>query len=175
MVAEWPKASPKLIDEEAEELFERFRAVTVAIRNTKAELNVPLDSRPQVRLASTQPAVRAFFETHRPLLQALASIGEVSVEATRQRMKQSAAIVVDGVEVLIPLAGLIDTDRERQRLKQRVDDLTRQLSQLDARLCDKQFAAKAPKGVVEQTKERREQVRETLKKFSDHLAVLQSM
>ena len=154
---------------------ERFKGVVVAIRNIRAELNVPLDSRPPVLLASTQPAVRTFFQNHQPLLQALASIGAVSVEAARQRAKQAAATVVDGVEVLIPLAGLIDAGRERQRLQQRVDELMTQLSQLERRLRDKQFIRKAPNEVVDQTKARRAQARQTLKKFSDHLSVLQSM
>jgi len=84
-------------------------------------------------------------------------------------------MVVDGVEVLMPLAGLIDPARERQRLRQRVEDLTKQLAQVDSRLRDKQFTQKAPTDVVEQAKARRAQVRETLKKVSDHLAVLQAM
>ncbi|MBI4343030.1 MAG: class I tRNA ligase family protein, partial [Candidatus Omnitrophica bacterium] len=175
MTAAWPKASSKLIDEEAEEAMEQFQAVVGAIRNTRAELNLPLDSRPAVRLVAKQPKIRQFFDAHRPLLQALAQVGETVVEAAGQRPKDAAAMVVDGIEVLIPLAGLIDTQKERARLQQRVEELTKQLAQTEARLKDKRFTGKAPKEVVEQTKARRTQIQDTLKKFSDHLAVLQSM
>ena len=175
MLASWPKASAKLIDEEAEEYMARFQAVVGAIRNTRAELNLPLDSRPTVRLVSKQPKVRQFLDTHRPLLQALAQVGDTAVESAAQRPKDAAAMVVDGIEVLIPLAGLIDTQKERARLQQRVDELTKQLAQTEARLNDKQFTGRAPKEVVEQTKARRTEIQDTLKKFSDHLAVLQSM
>jgi valyl-tRNA synthetase len=175
IVAKWPKADKRLIDNEAERLLEQLKAVVTAIRTTRAELNVPLTGRPAVHLATSQPAVRAFFESHRTLLQALAQTGEVSVAASRQQLKQAAATVVDGIEVLIPLAGLIDPAQERQRLQQRIEELTKHLGQLEARLRDAQFSAKAPKDVLEQTKARRDQVRETLKKFSDHLAAIQSM
>ena len=175
MTAPWPKPSTSLLDPEAERLFDRFKAVVVAIRTTRAELNVPAESRPQVRLASTQAAVRSFFETHRPLLQALASIGTVDVETRRQRVKHAAATVVDGIEVLIPLEGLIDPDKERQRVRQRVQELTKHLAQLDGRLKNQEFTRKAPKEVVDQARTKRQQVHETLKKFSDHLALLKTL
>lgn len=175
MIAPWPKPSAKLVDREAEQLFERFQAVITAIRMTRAELNVPLESRPPVRLASPQAAVRAFFETHRLLLQKLAAVGEVNVEAKRQPLRHAAAMVVDGVEVLMPLEGLIDPAKERQRLQQRLDDLTRQAAQAEARLKDRQFTTKAPAEVVEQTKTRRAELQDTAKKVSAHLAVLQGM
>ena len=179
MEAEWPKASKHLIDEEAEGLFDRFQAVVGAIRNTRAELNVPLDRRPTVRLSSAKPALRQFFESHRPLLQALASTGEVTVDATRQRIpltrQHAARMVVDGVEVVMPLEGLIDAGKERARLQQRVDELTKQLAGIDARLKDARFTSKAPNEIVEQTRARRAQAQDTLKKLSDHLELLQTM
>ena len=175
MVADWPKANVRLIDEEAEKLFEQFQSVVAAIRNTRAELHVPLDSRPPVHLRTKQPAMQKFFESHQSLMRAIAHLGEVSVAASGQRPKDAAATVVDGIEVLVPLAGLIEPARERDRLQQRIDELTNELSRLEARLRDKRFTQKAPKEVVEQAKSRRVQVQDTLKKFADHLAVIQAM
>jgi len=175
MVASWPKPDKKLTDAEAERLVERFQGVVGAIRNTKAELNVPLDRKPPIRLSTAQAGLRTFFEAHRPLLQALAGASDVRIEATRQRLKHAAATVVDGIEVLIPLEGIIDPAKERERLTQRVSELTSHVRRLEGRLADKQFTQKAPKEVVEQTKISLTQARETLKKSSEHLAVLQSM
>ncbi|MBI3331178.1 MAG: hypothetical protein HYZ96_03595 [Candidatus Omnitrophica bacterium] len=75
----------------------------------------------------------------------------------------------------MPLEGLIDPAKERQRLQQRLDDLTRQMAQAEARLKDRQFTTKAPAEVVEQTRTRRAELQDTAKKVSEHLAVLQSM
>ena len=175
MVAPWPTPSAKLVDREAERLFERLQAVITAIRTTRAELNVPPESRPPVRLASPQVEVRRLFETHRTLLQKLAALGEVSVEAKRQAVRHAAAMVVDGVDVVMPLEGVIDPAKERQRLQQRVEELTKQLSGTEARLKDRQFTAKAPKEVVEQTRTRHAELKDTSKKLSEHLSVLQGM
>ena len=84
-------------------------------------------------------------------------------------------MVVDGIEIFVPLAGMIDPARERERLQQRVDELSKQLSQVETRLRDKQFLGKAPQEVVTQAKERRLQLRLTLKRLSGHLAVVQSL
>ena len=175
MVAPWPKANAKLINRVAEEHFKRFQAVVGAIRNTRAELNVPLDSRPPVHLLSKQPKVRTFFDSHRSLLQATAQVGEVQVAASGHKPKGAVATIVDGIEVLVPLAGLIDVEKERARLQQRIAELTRHLSQTEARLKDNQFTSKAPKEVVEQTMLRCGELGDTLKKFNQHLATLQSM
>jgi valyl-tRNA synthetase len=175
MVAPWPKAEKKFLDLEAERLFERLQAIVAAIRNTRAELNIPLDSRPAIQLTAGQAEVRGFFDAHRPLLQSLAAVGSVEISASRQQAKDAAAIVADGVEVLMPLAGLIDAGKECSRLQQRVEELTKQLAGIEARLANTEFTSKAPKVVIDQSKERRTEVQETIKKFSDHLALLQSM
>jgi len=165
----------RLIDRTVEQSFGRFQAVVVAIRNARAELNVPVESRPAVQLVTTQPSVRKFFESHQALLQAAAHVGEVTVAAKGRRAPQAAAMMVDGVEIVVPLAGLIDPARERERLQQRVGELAKQLTQVETRLRDKQFLGNAPQEVVAQTKERRLQLRLTLKRLSGHLAVVQSL
>jgi len=175
MVAPWPKAEKKLIDPEAEEQFERFKAVVTAIRTTRAELNVPLTSRPPVRLSAKDAATRAFFEAHQQLLQAIAGVSEVTVSAKSERHKNAASSIVDGIEVILPLAGLIDTAKETQRLQQRVAELTNYLAKTDARLRDPQFTQKAPTEIIEQTKAQRAQTHETLKKVSEYLSILQTM
>jgi valyl-tRNA synthetase len=175
MKAPWPKPTKALMNREVEARFAQLQAVVSAIRNTRSELNVPLASRPPVRLRAKEPAVLKFFEAHQPLLQALTHAGDITVDTRGQRPKHAAATIVDGIEVIVPLEGLIDIQQERGRLQQRVTELTNELSRLELRLRDQQFVQKAPKEVIEQAKSRRTELQDTLKKFSEHLAVLQSM
>ena len=186
MVASWPKANKKLIDAESESRFETFKAVITAIRNTKAELNVPSEARPVVHLSSKRPDVRAFFDGQRPYVQALAQVKDVTVVEQVRKSGDAAATVVDlpaargaaqagGIEVVVPLAGLIDAGKERRRIETRVKELTDELGRLHAKLKDRQFVQRAPKDIVEQTKARRIQVAETLQKFASHLQILQTL
>ena len=91
------------------------------------------------------------------------------------RPRDAAATVVDGVEVIVPLAGFIDVNRERARIQTRVQELRDELSRLTARLKDRQFTQRAPKEIVEQTKAKRGEVADTLKKFTSHLHLLESI
>ena len=175
MVAEWPKVNRKLIDEEAEALFEQFKAVVGAIRNTRAELNVPNDRKtPVVLLISKNPSIRCFLDKHKALLQTLAVSTAAVLKPEEFKIQKDAIVaIVSNVEVVIPLGGFMD-DKARQRLQQRVEELTKHLAQTDARLQDPQFTDKAPADIVEQNKQRRQELQETLTRFSNYLAALQS-
>jgi valyl-tRNA synthetase len=175
MKAPWPKAAKKLTDDEAEAQFARFAAVVGAIRTMRAELNVPPDRKPPVHLITPQAAVRQFFESQQPLLQALAGVAEVHVAAQAQKPKDAATAVVEGIEVILPLAGLIDVAKERERKQQRVAELTKHLQQAEARLKDSDFTDKAPAEIVQGARERKQQLEEDLKKTAAQLTVLQAM
>ncbi len=175
MTAEWPTASKALIDRDTEALFERFKAVVTAIRNTKAELNVPITARPAVQLSSRQRSIRDFFETHRSFVQALARVGEIAIGEGLTKPRDAAVTVVDGIDVVIPLTGMIDAAKERQRLQTRVKELTSELARLDGRLNDQQFMQRAPQDVIDGVKAKRPDVEETLKKLTGHLHLLESL
>jgi len=160
---------------EVEEQFELFKAIVTAIRNTKQELNVPLDARPPVQLATKQLNVREFLETQRPFVQALAQVGEARVDEGIASSRDAATTVVDGIQVVVPLAGVIDVSRERQRIQTRVQELSEELTRLNEKLKDRHFVQRAPKEIVSQTKNRSVQVAETLQKFTSHLQLLQSL
>ena len=175
MVSPWPKASTRWIDAEVETQFALFQAVVTVIRNTKQELNVPGDTRPPVQLSTKRREMRQFLEAHRPFVQALAQVGDVTVAEAIARPRDAVATVVDGIEVIVPLAGFINGERERQRVQTRVRELSEEFARLDAKLKDRQFTQRAPKEIIEQTKARRLQVTETLKKFTSHLKLLESL
>ena len=175
MIAPWPQAGAKIMDERTERAFGQVIGVAAAVRTLRAELNIPIQSRPDAHLIVDSDTARRFLHGQKLLIQSLAQLNQVTITTAPHRPKNAAATIVDGVEVVIPLAGLIDAGKECARLQQRVEELTKQLAGIEGRLKDPQFTTKAPADVVEQTRTRRAQVQETLKKFSDHLALLQSM
>jgi valyl-tRNA synthetase len=176
MVSAWPVLDKTLVDTEAETQFERLKAVVTSIRTTRAELNVPHDRKtPTVWLISKDAATRRFFDEHQHWLQALAQVSAVAVLQDFQRQRDATAAVVDGVEVVIPLGGLIDVQKETKRLQQKVNELSGYVERTTTRLHDKQFTEKAPAEVIEQSRKQLSQAQETLKKLSDYLAIFESM
>nr|MCH9685093.1 valine--tRNA ligase [Deltaproteobacteria bacterium] len=95
------------------------------------------------------------------------------LDADGQLPKESAVAVVDGVEIGLPLAGLVDLDEERKRLAKEIAKKTKELSGLDRKLSNEAFLAKAPADVVERERERQGQLRDSLSKqqaFLDRLS-----
>ncbi|MDP3722774.1 MAG: valine--tRNA ligase [Candidatus Omnitrophota bacterium] len=176
MVSPWPKPDKRLMNPKAEHQFGRFKTVVTSIRTTRAELNVPNDRKtPVVLLISKDAATRRFFDDHKTLLQALAQVSTVGVLEVFKRQKDAIATIVDGVEVVIPLGGLIDVQKETKRLQQKVHELNGYVERATARLKDKRFTEKAPAEVIEQSRKQLSQTQETLKKYSDYLAIFQSL
>ncbi len=175
MTAEWPKAHSAWMDEVAEAQLESFKKVIVSIRNTKAELNVGRDKKPSILLRTENEDMASFLTQQIPLLQSLAQVGEVTVDAKADRPEASAASVVDGIEVFVLLAGLIDVSAERERIHGRVVELTQVLQGMEKRLNNKQFVDKAPDEVVAEARSKKAQVQETLQKFEAHLKVLETL
>jgi valyl-tRNA synthetase len=175
MISKWPKPDKKLIDSKAESDFEIFQAVVGAIRNTKAELNVPNDSRPSVLLSTTRKEIEEFLRSYEVFLCYLAQIKEAKVGKVAQRPGDAAATVVGDVEVIIPLAGFIDVVKERSRIQTRLTEIKDEFGRLDSKLKDRQFVQRAPKEIVEQTRQRHKQVKDALDKFNSHMRLLEGM
>ena len=83
--------------------------------------------------------------------------------------------VVNGVEIYLPLAGLIDVEKETARLNKELATLDKEISRLDKKLSNAGFIAKAPADIVEKEKEKLkgyEEKREAVKQRLAYLATL---
>ena len=83
--------------------------------------------------------------------------------------KLSASAVVSGVEIYVPLEGIIDVNLERQRLQKEIDRLEGQIQSIDRKLMNNDFIAKAPPQVLEKEKAKRENFKQTIDKLQGSL------
>jgi valyl-tRNA synthetase len=80
--------------------------------------------------------------------------------------------VVDGEEIFVPLAGLIDVDRERARLAAEAQRIAGLLRGIDGKLANERFLAQAPAEVVERERSKGENYRTTIAKLEATLRSL---
>ena len=90
---------------------------------------------------------------HEPVIKRLARIGTVTLDGGVPA--GSAQLVVDEATVVLPLAGVIDVAKERDRLARELGRLDGVMAKLDGKLANADFIAKAPEHVVETQRERR--------------------
>ena len=159
MLADWPQMDdgvPLVRDEDAVATFECFQALTRSIRNARAEYNVEQGKKIGATVVASghlKDAIEA--EIKSLVMLAKLDTDKVAVfEGGSDEAKLAAAgdsvqlVVQDGVEAYLPLSGLIDVEKERQRLEKQSTKLAKEIEKLAGRLNAKGFVDKAPPDVV---------------------------
>ena len=149
MLGKYPSADEAKIDVQAEADVEWLKGVIEGIRNIRGEMNIS-PSKPLAilfRHGSDQDKTR--LDANRPFLQTLAKLESVTWLNVGDEAPMSATALVGDMEVLVPMAGLIDKDAEIARLQKEIDKATKDLERIQSKLSNDSFVAKAPIEVVE--------------------------
>ncbi|MBX5466851.1 MAG: valine--tRNA ligase [Firmicutes bacterium] len=172
MVAPWPVAAGRA-DPEAEARVGVVQAAVRTGRNLRAELGLSPQARlPRVVLVSEAATVREAFEALSPEMAELLRVERVEVTA-RGRVAQAIAGVTEGGTVYLPLAGVVDPERERERLLKAQRESQAEWARTVARLGDAGFRNRAPAEVVAKTAARVEELEARLKRIAQRLEDLQ--
>jgi valyl-tRNA synthetase len=167
----WPKAKKAWFDSRAEEDVAFLQDVVTSIRNMRSEMNLP-PAKLVPAIVKAEGDALALLDANRAVLGPLARVGEWTLGPDVQRPGVAASAVVRGVEVWIPLAGLIDVEAERARLTREVDKAFGDLEGTKKKLMNQDFLAKARADVVQREKDRLELLDQTVAKLNKALDAL---
>ena len=131
--------------------FDRVREVITALRQIRADYNLPPGQMITARIAATDNEV---FDSEREIVTRLART-ELNTEAISSGAA-AHAVLADGSEVIVPLEGLVDVKRECVRLKDELAQLERHLESLEKRLANERFVSQAPPNVVESERQKQQ-------------------
>ncbi len=167
----YPVADPGRADVDVEENMAHLMEVVRSVRNIRSELNVPPAAKVEIRIKG-EPSDREFLKEHEEILRRLARAGKVVYVPAEYIPVQDATAVADGIEVCIPLAGLIDFREEAKRLRKEIEKANAELSRVAGKLADERFVENASPDIVEAHKERRMNLEEKLEKLSRNLELV---
>ena len=166
-IAAWPKPEDFLLDTAAKSQVDMWKEGISALRNIRAERNLPRDARPEpvIRVANADLAAMTAGLT---MFQTLAGIGgwqlfdqsaglPAEVEASRER-GELAAKVLEKMEILVPLGSFIDKDAERIKHQKSLQDLDKQIAGIDGKLGNASFIERAPAELVAQQRQKRDEL-----------------
>jgi valyl-tRNA synthetase len=167
VVARWPERRPEREDPDAVATLESLQELVTTVRGLRSEYNVPPGQKVEIRLTNLPLPLRRALEAEERALRPLAGVDRVVLDEARANGRVGAhAVLRGGAELFLPLSGVIDLDRERERLRKELDRLETQLRGVASKLANEQFLAKAPAEVV--TKEREKEA--SLRDHRDRLA-----
>jgi valyl-tRNA synthetase len=167
----WPKAKKAWFDTAAEEQVSFLQEVVVAIRNMRSEMNLPPAKTVSAVIKADGEGL-SILENNRAILGPLARVGEWTLGPAVQRPGVAASAIVRGVEVWVPLAGLIDVEAERARLTRELDKALGDLEGTKKKLMNQDFLGKARADVVQREKDRLELLDQTVGKLRKALEAL---
>jgi len=172
IIAPWPAVDERRDDPAVEGKIEKLQDIIRAVRNVRAKMNVPerkpLDITVSVATGGTESVVLENVE----LLKRLAYVESVDVGVNLPTPEASAAEVMGGMQVFVPLAGLIDLEVEREKTRKQIESAEKQLAGIKARLANASFVEKAPKEVVDRERTRAEELRKEMENLHAHLKEL---
>ncbi len=148
IIAPWPEAGAT--DAEAERQMGAIMEVVRAIRNARSEYDVEPGRRIAALIAAGE--LEPVFAAERDALVSLARLDEarLTIAATLpEKPAKALALVAGGVETYLPLAGMVDLEREQARLNKELEAVEADVARARGLLENERFVAKAPKAVVE--------------------------
>jgi valyl-tRNA synthetase len=168
MLAAYPEAGPE--DAAAEAEMAPVIAVIEGIRNIRGESNLPPLQKIRAVVQSDDAALRGALERWRGYVEPLAGLSELALQPVGAPPPSSASWVGQGVAVYVLLAGLLDLDEERARLRKEIARVESDLAALSRKLENPSFVARAPADVVERDRARVKELEARRAKLLDNLS-----
>ena len=163
----WPQVDPALLDEPAERDFGVLRDAVGAVRNLRAEANVPPNQ--TVRIYAEGPR-GAILTDNRAVVEPLAKIELLDARPEGAALRQP----VGEVTLVLPFAGLIDVEEWTQRQRGRLDELANERQRSAKKLANEKFVANAPEAVVAEERRRLAEAESLIAQIEDSLAQVQA-
>jgi valyl-tRNA synthetase len=154
MASCWPDLEQGKIDKHAVENMDKLIKVMVSIRNIRAEMGISHKQAVSAIISTEDKGIVSIKEELCRYAERLANAGDVKIEKVRQRPKLCASSVLDFCEIFIPLEGIIDIDKERQRLYKALANAENFLITINKKLKNKAFIDRAPENIVQDEKQK---------------------
>ncbi|OWJ94020.1 valine--tRNA ligase [Pseudomonas sp. A46] len=167
MLQPWPVANESRIDAAAEGDIEWVKTLMLGVRQIRGEMKISMAKRIDVVLANASDEDLRRLNENGPLLNKLAKFESVRVLASGEEAPMSATALVGDMQVLVPMAGLIDKDAELARLDKEIQRLDGEVKRVGGKLANEGFVAKAPAEVLDKERAKLAEAEQALARLAE--------
>ncbi|MFW6035067.1 MAG: valine--tRNA ligase [Halothermotrichaceae bacterium] len=178
MTASWPAVSEESMDDDIENKMNLIMDIIRAIRNIRNEMKVNPGKRIKVILnleaENTVLNQKEILEEGKAYIKDLARVEDLNIEVgTEDKPDKASTAIVSGIEVILPLEGMVDIDKEIERLKKELEDVKFEIKRAEGKLANEGFVNKAPEHLVEAEKDKLKEYKAKKEKLNKTLNELQ--
>ena len=175
MLQPYPELNEGDIDARAEADIEWVKGVIEGVRNIRGEMNISPAKAIPVLIKNGNTEDQRRLEENRQFLITLAKLETIVWLAEGDEAPMSATSLVKQMEILVPMAGLIDKEAETARLTKEIEKLQKDLDRISGKLNNPKFVDKAPQEVVNKEKDKQAAQRQSLDKLQQQLEQISTL
>lgn len=150
IVAPWPKTDDSFVNPEAVEQMNLLMDIIRQVRNIRAEVNVPLSKKIEIMIRPSNETILHYLVAGQSYIERFCNPEALDINVSIQSPEKAISAVVSGAEIYLPLAGLIDIDKELVRLEKELAKLQSEVDRVQKKLNNANFISRAPEHVVEE-------------------------
>ncbi|MDM7859427.1 valine--tRNA ligase [Alteromonas sp. ASW11-36] len=175
MTQAFPQMPAEGVDQDALADIEWFKKVIVGIRNIRGEMDISPNKPLSVMLRNATAEDEQRFDTLSLYVTRMAKLEDVKVLAQDETAPPSASAIVGEMEVLIPMAGLIDKDAELARISKAMEKIEKDVARTQGKLSNENFVSKAPEAVIEKEKQKLAEASQQLAKLQEQYKSIEAI
>ncbi|GGN55400.1 valine--tRNA ligase [Oceanobacillus indicireducens] len=153
-IASWPQVKQELHDELAVKEMSRLMAIIKSVRNIRAEVDTPMSKKINMLIEAENEQIVSELERNRAYVERFCNTEKLEIAAKLQVPDKAMTAVVTGAEIFLPLEGLIDIDKELERLEKELEKWTQEVDRVKKKLSNEGFVSKAPEALVESERQK---------------------
>ena len=167
MLSEFPTENKKYVDLAAEKEFDYLKEIVNAIRNIRGEANVSPAKKIEVIFKTVDENAKNILQNNAKILDKLANVEKYKFDA--QIPKLVGFRLVDTTEIYVPLADLIDLDKEIEKLEKSIEKVQKDLDKTLNKLSNENFVNRAKPEAVEKEKRIKEELENKIAKLTESI------
>jgi len=171
IISPWPTEDKGVINKEIDNKMMMLQDIISSVRAIRSRMNIPPSKKIELNIKSDEEQTE-FINKNSELIIALARLDSYSAGSSVQKPSKSAAAVIHGMELYIPLGGLVDLDKERLQLNKRKTKIELLLSDIKKKLSNENFVSRAPEDIVKREQDKMIELKDELEKIDSNLNIL---
>ncbi|OIN86067.1 MAG: valine--tRNA ligase [Alphaproteobacteria bacterium CG1_02_46_17] len=168
----WPTYPESLFSEKSLAEIDWLTRLVTEIRSVRSDMNVPAGAKIKMMIKDASEQTKSRIAAYEEIIARMARIENISM--TAEAPKGSIQTIVDEATIILPIAEIIDLDKERERLKKEIDRLEANINRIDQKLSDDKFVNNAPAEIIAEQKARKAENETVMKKLSQALKQLEA-
>jgi valyl-tRNA synthetase len=152
MVAPWPHIQEQIIDKKLEKQMQLLFEIITGFRNLRAQVNIAPDRKIKGVICVTDSTKQHLIKETSNSIMYLSGLENLDIQPEGIKISNAIHSVFGNVGIFLPLEGILDPEKERQRIEKKLKELNGRLQSKIGRLKNKEFLKRAPKEVIEKEK-----------------------